>query len=78
MRREPTTKDMAVYEYIVKYMMEHQYSPAVREIGDGVGFKSTSTVFVHLKALRESGLIDYEPAQPRTITLVGYKLVKMN
>lgn len=78
MKKEPTEKNMVIYEFIVKFMMEHQYSPTVREIGDGVGLRSASSILWHLLVLKEAGLIDYEPSQSRTIRLMGYKFVKMD
>jgi repressor LexA len=78
MIKEPTERNMVIYEYIVKFMMEHQYSPTVREIGEGVGLKSVSPILGHLLVLKEAGLIDYEPSQSRTIRLMGYKFVKVD
>ena len=77
-RMKPTNQDKAVYEYIVSYLIEHQYSPTVRNIGDGVGLTSTASVFCHLAALKRMGFIDYVQKQPRTITLKGYRITKID
>lgn len=72
----PSKRQLEVYDFIVDYMTEHQYAPSVREMCNGTTMKSTSTVWNHLEALKHWGLIDYQPTQPRTIKLLGYKLVK--
>ena len=61
-----------VYNFIVKYVGEHLYSPSVRDICNGTGLSSTSTVYSHLLALESDGLIKFEGV--RRITLKGYKL----
>lgn len=66
-----------VYDFIVEFMEEHQYSPSTREICNGTGLKSTSSVNEHLKSLKKNGLIDYVELNPRTISLTGYKLKKI-
>ena len=66
-----------VYDFIVEFMKEHQYSPSTREIGNGIGLKSTCSVNNHLKSLKKMGLIDYVEFSPRTISLVGYQLKKI-
>lgn len=40
-------------------MLEHDYPPTTREIGDGVGYKSSSTIWGYLRDMKEIGLIDY-------------------
>lgn len=72
----PTYRELEVYDYIVQYTIEHLYPPTVREICDGTGMKSTATGIQYIKALKEWGLIDYQSTQPRTIKLLGYKVVK--
>lgn len=37
-----------VYQFIVKYMCDVGYASSVREIGNAVGVKSTSSVYEHL------------------------------
>ena len=65
-----------IYDFIVQFMLINQYSPSVREIKEGVGLKSTSSVFTHMEKLKKEGKIDYNSGNSRTITLSGYKLVK--
>ena len=66
-----------IYKFIVMFVMENQYSPSVREICEGVGLKSTSSVYSHMDRLKKEGRIDYNPTSPRTITIPGYKFMKI-
>lgn len=43
------------------------YPPSVREIGQAVGLKSSSTVHMYLCQLEELGFIRRDPAKPRAI-----------
>ena len=67
-----------IVEAIIAYINEHQYAPTVREIGDMVGLKSTSSVHAHLGRLIEEGRLetDSEILLPRAIRVPGYKYQK--
>ena len=67
-----------ICDYIVEYMTTKGYSPSVREICKAIGLKSTSSAYIHLSKLQKNGLITMELDKPRTISLVGYKLVKVD
>lgn len=66
------TSKERIYNFIIDYTSEHLYSPSIREICDGVGLRSTSTVHSHLLGLRNEGKLDYEGV--RRITLRGFRL----
>ena len=53
-----TPRQRQIYNFIVSYTEEHLYPPSVREIGDGVGLYSTSSVYEHLKSLERKGYIE--------------------
>lgn len=76
-RSVPTKRQMEIYDYIVGYIIENQYSPTVREICEGVGLSSTSSVYSHMETLKELGMIEYKSTQPRTIQVHGYRFVKI-
>ncbi|MDD2427547.1 MAG: transcriptional repressor LexA [Eubacteriales bacterium] len=59
-----------VYDYIVDYISDNGYAPSVREIGRGVGLKSTSTVYGHLKRLVDQNRIEMTKGKRRAISLV--------
>lgn len=52
-----TTKDLAVYTYIVSFALQKDRLPSIREIMDGLGVKSTSTIYSHMTKLKEGGYI---------------------
>ena len=63
-----TTGQQKVYDYILE-CSENGRIPSVRELCDATGFKSTSTVAYHLKALEEKGMIEREEGLNRCIRL---------
>lgn len=65
-----------VYNFLVDFIKKNGYSPTVREICVGTGLRSTSSVYYHLITLKMLGKIDMKENTPRTIRLVGYKVVK--
>lgn len=60
---------LSVLEYIRKTINERGVAPSVREIGDAVGLRSTSTVQYNLNALENAGYIIRDPNLKRTIRL---------
>lgn len=68
----------AILLFIKNYIKEHGYSPSVREIGEGVGLKSTSSVYDHLKKMMELGMIESDAkwGSPRAIRVPGMKFVE--
>lgn len=68
----------AIQKFIVDYITEHGYSPSVREIGDGVSLKSTSSVQRHLVKMLENGELETDVGIgiPRAIRVPGYKFTK--
>ena len=55
----PRTSDKSelILEFVSRFIQENGYAPSVREIGAGVGLRSTASVSYHLKALQEKGLL---------------------
>ncbi len=68
----------AILNSIIQYITEHGYPPTVREIGQLVGLKSTSSVHGHLQQMLEQGMIetDAEFGSNRAIRVPNYKFVK--
>ncbi|KUK31804.1 MAG: LexA repressor [Thermoanaerobacterales bacterium 50_218] len=64
-------RQMAILDYIQKTIDERGYPPSVREIGEAVGLKSSSTVHSHLVHLEQKGYIKRNPTKPRAIEVVG-------
>ena len=66
-----------IYNCIVEFIKEHKYSPTVREIGDIIGLKSTSSVYRHMTKMQADGQIFFNTESPRTIVVPGYVFVKL-
>ncbi len=65
-----------IFNFCRKFMAENGYPPSVREIGDGVGLKSTSSTCHYMREMRELGMIISGPElSPRAFTLPGAKYV---
>ena len=67
----PSAKGQMIYEYIRDCILNHNFSPTVREICEEVGIKSTSTVHYYLKELVDEGYIVKDDLKKRTIKLPG-------
>ena len=52
-----TRKQQEIYDFIAAFITEHSYPPSVREICDGVGLRSPSTVHFHLQNMEEKGFL---------------------
>ena len=68
-RRPHGDTQQRILDYIHNYIEVNGYSPSVREIGQAVDLKSTSTVHGHLTRLEKKGLLHRESMKPRTIDL---------
>ncbi len=69
-----------IYDFIVNYIREEGFPPAVRDICSGVGIRSTSTIHGHLKRLQQDGRIEYSTGKRRAITIpesIGEKVVNL-
>ena len=53
----PRTSDKSelILEFVSNFIQENGYAPSVREIGAGVGLRSTASVSYHLRALQDKG-----------------------
>lgn len=63
-----TRKQQEIYDYIAAFIAEHSYPPSVREICDGVGLRSPSTVHFHLQNMEEKGFLAKD-GKARALTL---------
>ena len=69
-KSELTKKQAEVLNFIKKYIAEHGYPPAVREIGASLGLSSPATVQAHLNKLKQAGVIKNSTNKFRTIELL--------
>lgn len=74
-RGEKIRKD--ILEYIKQYIRQHSYPPSRREIGDGVGLRSTSSVQSHIDRMLADGILetDVEAGSPRALRVPGMRIV---
>lgn len=70
MYEDLTKRQIDILEFIKKYSHEQGYPPSVREICEGVGFKSTSSVHNHLGTLTDLNYIRRASLKTRAIDLV--------
>ena len=64
-----STKQKEIYNVIKDSILNKGYPPSVREIGELVGLKSTSSVHAHLNTLEKKGYIRKDHTKPRTIEI---------
>lgn len=57
MKKALTRKQKESYQCILNYTKEHGYPPTVREFGELIGVKSTSSAFSRIKQLEQNGYI---------------------
>lgn len=58
-----------ILAYIQEVIETRGYPPSVREIGEAVGLRSTSTVHGHLTRLEKKGLLHRDAMKPRAMGL---------
>ena len=68
--RPITKKQEEILNYIKDEILERGFPPAVREICQAVGLKSTSSVHSHLESLEKNGYIHRDPTKPRAIEIL--------
>ncbi|GHB81855.1 hypothetical protein GCM10010306_090350 [Streptomyces umbrinus] len=59
-----------ILSFIRLWTDKHGFPPSMREIGQAVGLKSTSSVGRQLRALEQLGLLKRDPKLPRTYQIV--------
>lgn len=74
-----TKKQREVLDYIESFVQENGYTPSYREIAKGMGLSSPSTVYQHIQALCEKGVINTaEDGSARSIELVEDEVSTMS
>lgn len=68
-----TPREQAIMEIIKNNLRIKGYPPSVREIGQSVGLKSSSTVHGYLRRLEEKGLLRRDPTKPRALELLDVR-----
>ena len=66
-----TTRQQQIYKFICAEVAAKGYPPSVREIAEGVGLSSPSTVHTHLRVLADKGFIKRDYSKPRALEIVA-------
>ena len=74
MKKPRGDNQQKILEFIKSEVQTKGYPPSVREIGDAVGLKSTSTVHGHLTRLEKKGLLHRDSMKPRAMEVLGEDL----
>lgn len=64
-----TPKQRDVLEKLLTFLQENSYPPSIQQLCQLCGVSSTSTIHFHLSALKKKGLIDWNPAEKRAISV---------
>lgn len=69
-----------IEKFVIDYITEHGYAPTVREIGEGVGLRSTSSVQAHIRTMINAGTLETDAAEgsPRALRVPGYRFCKID
>src|SRR5712672_383956 len=68
-----TRRQREVYDFISRFVAEHQYSPSFEEIGKGLDLNSLATVHKHITNLEKKGLLTRDYNRSRSIDLLPPK-----
>lgn len=69
-------KQQLILNFLKQEILDRGYPPSVREIGEAVGLKSTSTVHGHLERLEKKGYIRRDPTKPRAIEILDEQFLR--
>ena len=61
-----------VYDYIMAHCLARGISPTLREIGAGVGLRSSNTAYFHVRKLVRLGLVVMVSRRPIPVQLLAY------
>ncbi len=64
-----------ILQFIKEYSKTHTFSPSLREICDGIGFRSTSTAHTYLHEMEEQGRVSLGDGQNRAITILDERYI---
>ncbi len=68
-RRPLTDRQKEILNWLAEYIVQHGFSPTLRELCLAFHFKTTNAAVVHLAALKRKGWVTWIPRAPRTIRL---------
>ncbi len=63
-------RQQGVLQFVRDAVRQHGYPPSIREIGEAVGLRSTSSVSYQLRVLQKKGYLQRHSGRPRTTELL--------
>lgn len=70
-RERATKKQQELLQFFGDFIQEHNYAPSYREVMAALGYKSVSTVAVHVDALIAKGYLTKSDKYARSIRLAS-------
>ena len=71
MAERSTRKQKELLDYVAAFIGEHGYGPSYREIMNGLGYKSVSTVAIHIDGLIAKGYLRKRDNSARSLEVVS-------
>lgn len=71
-----TKRQSEILDFIKSFVMDYDYAPSYREIGDAMGISSTATIHQHVQALKGKGFLRSDASEARSISLTK-KVMKL-
>jgi SOS-response transcriptional repressors (RecA-mediated autopeptidases) len=71
MTERSTKKQKELLSYVDGFIKEHGYGPSYREVMNGLGYKSVSTVAVHIDGLISKGYLHKRDNSARSLEVVS-------
>lgn len=71
MTERSTKKQKELLQFVDGFIKEHGYGPSYREIMNGMGYKSVSTVAVHIDGLIAKGYLHKRDNSARSLEVVN-------
>ena len=71
MRERTTKKQQELLQFIAEFLAEHNYAPSYRETMVALGYKSVSTVAVHVDGLISKGYLTKSEKSARSVRMAN-------
>lgn len=71
MGERSTKRQKELLDYVDGFIKEHGYGPSYREIMNAIGYKSVSTVAIHIDGLIAKGFLRKRDNSARSLEVVG-------
>lgn len=63
----PTKIQKQILDFIKAYSQQNGYAPTLKEIGEELGGRSTTTIYQHIEALQSKGYLSKKENSPRSL-----------